>query len=178
MHLTDTYPYGIAQPWIRCSNIEIGNGIEGDMLIRSRCRKRDSPTSPMMFAVPIRYLFVTCLVLCVAGAGIPYLSKFSGRFAVQCDVRGIIGLFCCSCHYFIFFMIFGEGFLLFGIFWQVAATMRLLFGGCCHAKVRWWHNLAAVVLLLMTSAQWLRLFHLVYVHLHILDGCVSCYQSV
>ena len=42
---TDTYPDGIAQPWIRCSNIEIGNGIEGDMLTRSRCWKRDSPTS-------------------------------------------------------------------------------------------------------------------------------------
>ena len=42
---SDTYPDGIAQPWIRCSNIEIGNGIEGDMLTRSRCRKRDSPTS-------------------------------------------------------------------------------------------------------------------------------------
>ena len=47
MHLTDTYPDGIAQPWIRCSNIEIGNGIEGDMLTRSRCRKRDSPTSQL-----------------------------------------------------------------------------------------------------------------------------------
>ena len=45
---TDTYPDGIAQPWIRCSNIEIGNGIEGDMLTRSRCRKRDSPTSLMV----------------------------------------------------------------------------------------------------------------------------------
>ena len=42
---SDTYPDGIAQPWIRCSNIEIGNSIEGDMLTRSRCRKRDSPTS-------------------------------------------------------------------------------------------------------------------------------------
>ena len=115
-----------------------------------------------MFAVAICFLFVTCLVLCVAGAGIPYLSRFSGRFAVQCDVRGIIGLFFCSCHYFNF-MIFGEGFLLFGIFWQVAATTVLLFGGCCHAKVRWWHNLTAVVLVLMTSAQWLRLFHLVYI---------------
>ena len=45
MNLTDTYPDGIAQPWIRCSNIEIENGIEGDMLTRSRCRKGDSPTS-------------------------------------------------------------------------------------------------------------------------------------
>ena len=43
--LTDTYPNRIAQPWIRCSNIEIVNEIEGDMLTRSRCRKRDSPTS-------------------------------------------------------------------------------------------------------------------------------------
>ena len=42
---SDTYPDRIAQPWIRCSNIEIGNGIESDMLTRSRCRKRDSPTS-------------------------------------------------------------------------------------------------------------------------------------
>ena len=103
---SDTYPDGIAQPWIRCSNIEFGNGIEGDMLIRSRCRKRDSPTS-LMFpicntAIPSSagLLHRTSVVLCVAGSmcgecNVPIRSTP----ICEMDTYVILGYIshCCSC---------------------------------------------------------------------------------